>query len=41
MSTLGKEFKWSASPKIMKKSIIAAIDSWMVDLGKPKIILTK
>jgi nucleoside 2-deoxyribosyltransferase len=41
MSTLGKEFNWSASPKTMKKSIIAAIDSWMVDLGKPKIILTK
>lgn len=37
MSTLGKEFKWNAATKEMKRSVTKAIDSWMTDLGMPKI----
>jgi len=37
LATLGKNFKWSADAKEMRHSIVNAIDSWMVDLQKPRI----
>lgn len=38
MGTLGKNFEWSPDAGLMKQSVTAAIDAWMVDLGKPKIL---
>jgi len=37
VGTLGKTFKLSGKPGEMKKSVAEAIDSWMIDIGKPKI----
>jgi nucleoside 2-deoxyribosyltransferase len=38
MGTLGKSFEWSPDEALMKQTVTAAIDAWMKDLGKPKIL---
>jgi nucleoside 2-deoxyribosyltransferase len=37
LGTLGKGFEWSATAKVLSNSVTEAIDSWMIDLGIPKI----
>lgn len=37
VGTLGKSFAWSADSATMQDSITKAIDSWMMDIGLPKI----
>jgi hypothetical protein len=37
VGTLGKTFNLSGKPGEMQESVAEAIDSWMIDIGKPKI----
>lgn len=37
LSTLGKQFEWTDDARAMRKSIQAAIHSWMADLGRPRM----
>jgi hypothetical protein len=37
VGTIGKTFQWSGDRRRMRRSIRAAIDSWMVDLARPRV----
>lgn len=36
IGTLGKSFKWSSKTEETEASIYRAVESWMIDLGRPK-----